>query len=66
MRYVIVIEDTTSGIDMRYSRETNGVQDHADESIATHTTATLFLTMRKLAQIGAVSVNEEFKMEMSV
>jgi hypothetical protein len=65
MRYVIVIEDTHTGIAMTYNREHNGVQDHAEESIATHTTATLFLTMRRLAQVGAVSVNEEFKMEMS-
>lgn len=59
MRYTIIIEDTPKGVCVSYIEGSNGIQDHPPSSLAAHTTASLALTLKRLADIGALHITQQ-------
>ena len=60
MRYTIIIEDKPNkGVCVSYIEGSNGIQDHPPSSLAAHTTASLALTLKRLADIGALHITQQ-------
>ena len=59
MRYTIIIEDKPKGVCVSYIEGSNGMQDHPPSSLADHTTASLALTLKRLADIGALHITQQ-------
>ena len=59
MRYTIIIEDKPKGVCVSYIEGSNGIHDHPPSSLAAHTTASLALTLKRLADIGALHITQQ-------
>ena len=59
MRYTIIIEDNHKGICVSYVEGSNGIQDHHPSSMAAHATASLALTLKRLADRDALHITQQ-------
>ena len=59
MRYTIIIEDNHKGVSVSYVEGSNGIQDHPPSSIAARISASLVLTLKRLAVMGAPHITQQ-------
>ena len=59
MRYTIIIEDKPKGVCVSYIEGSNGIQDHPPSSLAARISASLVLTLKRLAVVGTLHITQQ-------